>query len=137
MFYAPFRLAPAPGHLGRGSSGHPHRPQRTLHRILGSRVSGTQHQFQSKCAGPETALGKQKTCLTRGTSPFWSAPAPGQGHLGHGIGRHPHSPHRTLHSILGSLLSGTQLQFQSNCDGPVTAGTRTPEPFLTRGSGSF
>ena len=28
--------------------------------------------FQSNCTGPETAVGKQKTGLTRGTSPFQS-----------------------------------------------------------------
>jgi hypothetical protein len=87
--------------------------------------------------GPETAVGKQKTSLTKGRSLFHLAPAPGQCHLGCGIGRHPHSSHRTLHVILGLLLSGTQHQFQSNCDRPVRAATRTPEPFLTKGSGSF
>jgi hypothetical protein len=98
-------------------------------------VSGTQHQFQSNLVEPETAVGKQKTGLTRVTSPFLLAPAPG--HLGCRIGGHLHSPQRTLHTILGSLVSGTQHQFQSNCDRLVTAGTGTPEPFLTRGSGSF
>jgi hypothetical protein len=29
--------------------------------------------------------------------------------------------------ILGSLVSGTQHLFQTNCDGPVTAGGRTQE----------
>ena len=74
---------------------------------------------------------KQKTGLTTGTSPFQLTPAPG--HLGHGIGRHPHSSQRTLLSIIGSLVSGTQHLFQSICDRSVTAGTRTPKPFLTRG----
>ena len=53
------------------------------------------------------------------------------------ISRYPQGPQRTLHVILGSLVSGTQHQFQFNFDGPMTAGTRTPEPFLTRGLGSF
>jgi hypothetical protein len=39
--------------------------------------------------------------------------------------------------ILGSLVSGTQHLFQTNCDEPVTAGARTQEPCLTRDSGSF
>jgi hypothetical protein len=95
------------------------------------------HSFQSISSGPETGVRKQKTSLIRGTSPFWLAPALDQGHLGRGILRHPHSPQRTLHVILGSLVSGKQDQFQSNCDGPVTAETRTLESFLTRGSGSF
>ena len=49
---------------------------------------------------------------TAGT-PFQSAPVPG--HLGHGVGGHPQGPKKTLHTILGPLLSGTQLLFQSNC----------------------
>ena len=40
-------------------------------------MSGTQFLFQSNRAGPETTLGSRKTGLTRGTSPFLSAPAPG------------------------------------------------------------
>jgi hypothetical protein len=68
-------------------------------------------------------------------SPFWSAPE--RGHLGKGVSRHTQGPQRTLHSNLGSLVSGTQHVFQSNCDGPVTAGTRTTEPFLTRDLSSF
>jgi hypothetical protein len=44
---------------------------------------------------------------------------------------------RTLHTNLGSLVSGTQHRFQTNCDGPVTAGAGTQVPCLTRGSGSF
>jgi hypothetical protein len=76
-YTSPFQSAPAPGHLGRRVSRHPQGPERTLHSILRPRVSGTQLLFHSNHAGPETALGKQKT---RVTSPFWLAPAPG--HLG-------------------------------------------------------
>jgi hypothetical protein len=79
------------------STGHAFQPcgwnQQTthsLHMILGSLVSGTELLFQSNLEGPETALGKQKTGLTRGTSPCWSAPVPG--HLGHRVGKDPHGP---------------------------------------------
>ena len=99
-----FQSAPAPGHLVHRVSRNPQGPQRTLLAILGSLVSGTQPLFQSNCAGPEgpeTAEGKQKTSLTRCTSPFWLAPAPS--HLGPGVCRHHQGPQRTLHSILGSL----------------------------------
>jgi hypothetical protein len=41
------------------------------------------------------------------TSPFQSMPAPR--HLGHGVCGHPQGPHRTLHWILGPLVSGSQL----------------------------
>jgi hypothetical protein len=61
-----------------------------LHTILESLVIETQHRFQSNHTGPETALGKQKTGLTRGTSTFQSAQAPG--HLGHRVGGHFHGP---------------------------------------------
>jgi hypothetical protein len=71
-------------------------------RILGSLVSGMQHLFQNNPKGLGPA-GKQETCLTRGWSSFWSAPAPR--HLGrklsgqsHGPQRHPSTPR-----ILGSL----------------------------------
>jgi hypothetical protein len=37
----------------------------------------------------------------QGQSPFLLAPAPGQ--LGRGICEQPHSPQRTLHTILGSV----------------------------------
>ena len=47
--------------------------------------------------------------------------APALGHLGHGVGRHPQGPERTLHAILGPPVSGTQLLFHSNRAGPVTA----------------
>jgi hypothetical protein len=80
--------------------------------ILGSLVSGTQHLFQYNHTGSETAKGKQKTVLTKGTNPFQMAPA--LGHLGQGIFGHPHSPQRTLHAILGSLarqLYGPQRRY--------------------------
>jgi hypothetical protein len=57
----------------------PHRGLLThmlTHMILGSLVIGTQHCFQSSSAGPDPAAGKQKTCLTRGTNPFWLAKVP-------------------------------------------------------------
>ena len=83
----PFWSVPAPGHLERGVSGQPQGLQSTLHGISGPLVSGTQLLFQSNRTGPETALGKQKTGLTRGTGPCTPAP----GHLGCRVGRHPHS----------------------------------------------
>jgi hypothetical protein len=48
--------------------------------------------------------------------------------------RESHGPQRTLHVILGSLVSGTQHLFETNCDRPVTAEARTLEPCLTSGS---
>ena len=65
-----FQSAPVQGHLRHKLCGWSHGPQRTLHMILGSLVSGTQHQFQSSHVGPEPAAGKQKTCLTMGTRPL-------------------------------------------------------------------
>ena len=47
--------------------------------------------------------------------------APAQGNLGRGVGRHPQGPSRTLYAILGPLVSGTQLLFQSNLVEPGTA----------------
>jgi hypothetical protein len=126
-----FRLAPAPGHLGSKFWGQSHCPQRTLHVILGSLMSGKQHRFQYNRTGPESAAWKQKTCLTRDTNPFWLAPA--LGHLGCGLGGRSHSPQR----ILGSLVRGTQHLFQTNFNKPVIAGARTQKPCLTSGSGSF
>ena len=41
--------------------------------------------------------------------------------LGREVSGHPHGPKRTLHAILGSLVSGTQDLFQSNLSGPETA----------------
>ena len=105
--------------------------------ILRSLVSGTQNQFQSNHAGLEPAAGKQKTHLTRGTSFFQSEPAPA--HLGHELSRWshgPHSPQRTLHVILGSLVSGTQHLFQTNRDRPVPA-AGMQEALLTRDSSPF
>jgi hypothetical protein len=96
----PFRLAPALGHLGCRISGHPHNSQRTLHPILGSLVSETQLLFQSNLMGPETALGKQKTGLTRGTSPFQSGTAPGH------LGRTP--PWSLEHSPCDLRITGEQ-----------------------------
>ena len=89
----------------------------------GSLVSGTKHLFQANHVGPETAVWKQKTGLKGGKSPSRSAPALGK--LGCRIGGHPYSPQRTLHEILGSLVSGTKHLFQANCDGPVTANKET------------
>ena len=45
-----------------------------------------------------------------------SAPAPG--HLGLRVSGYPQGPQSTLHGILGPLVSGTQLLFQSNRAGP-------------------
>jgi hypothetical protein len=59
------------------------------------------------------------------TSPFGLAPAPT--HLGHWVCRQPQGPHRTLHGILGPLVSGTQLLLQSNLVGPETALIREAE----------
>jgi hypothetical protein len=52
----PFQEVPVPMHLGLGVCGHPQGPHRTLHRILGPLVSGTQLMIQSNRTGPETAL---------------------------------------------------------------------------------
>jgi hypothetical protein len=93
----PFRSAPALGHLGCRIGWHLLSPQRTLHEILGSLVSRIQHWSQSNWKEPETTVRKQKTGITRDTSPFWWAPAPG--HLGRRISghthTHTHSPQRT------------------------------------------
>jgi hypothetical protein len=51
--------------------------------------------------------------------PFQSAPSPG--HLGRGVGIHPQGTQKTLHTILGPLMSGTHLLFQSNHAGPEKA----------------
>ena len=57
--------------------------------------------------------------------PFWSVPAPG--HLERGVGGQPQGLQSTLHGILGPLVSGTQLLFQSNHVGPETALIREAE----------
>jgi hypothetical protein len=49
-------------------------------------------------------------------SAFRSVPV--LGHLRRGVGRHTQGPQKTLHVILGPLVSGTPLLFQSNCTGP-------------------
>jgi hypothetical protein len=72
--------SPAPVNLGCELGGGSYGPQRTLHEILGSLVSGTQQLFQTIHDGPVPAAGMQETLLTRGSHPFWSAPA--LGHLG-------------------------------------------------------
>jgi hypothetical protein len=48
-----------------------------------------------------------------------------------------HGVKRTLHTILGSLVKGTQHRFQSNCDGTVTAGALPDQRlrFLLIGTG--
>ena len=57
---------------------------------------------------------------------------------GHELSGRSHGSQRTLNMILGSLVSGTQHLFQINhCDGPVTAGERTWEPYLTNCLGSL
>ena len=61
MYVSPFWSARAPSHLGNRVSRHPQGSERTLHAILGPPVSGTQLLFNSNSAGPEIALGKQKT----------------------------------------------------------------------------
>jgi hypothetical protein len=114
----------------------------SMPRILGSLVSGTHHLFQTNSDRPVPTSGTQETHLTRDKCPFWSAPA--LGHLGHELSRQSHVPRGLSTSqcpstprILGSLVSGTQHLFQTNCDLPVTAGARTRAPCLTSGSGSF
>lgn len=102
---------------------------------LRSLESGRQHQFQSNWAGPEPTEGKQNTCLTRGTSSFWMVP--NLGHLSHKLSRCSHCHHRTLHRFLGSMASGTQHLFQTNCDTAETAGARTWKPCMTSSSVSF
>ena len=58
----------------------------------------------------------------------------GWSHIPRGLStrRCPNTP-----KILGSLVNGTHNLFQTNCDQPVTAGAKTQEPCLTRGSASF
>jgi hypothetical protein len=63
--------------------------------------------------------------IKNGVQPFWSAPA--LTHLGHGVCGHTQGPHRTLHGILGPLVSGTQFLLQSNHAGPETALIREAE----------
>ena len=130
--WRPFRSVPPLCHIGSVISQNPQGPQRSLHTILGSLVSGTQHRFQSNRMGPETAVGKQKTGLTRGTSPFWSVPAPG--HLGT---ESVDTPWSSEDSPCDLRISGTLHLFKTKCDWPVTAWKRTLEPYLTRGLGSF
>jgi hypothetical protein len=121
----------APGHLGRELGS----PQRTCHEILESLVRRTQHLFQTNRDKPVPAAWMQETHLTRGSSPFRSVPA--LSHLEHELSRQSHCPQRTLHTILGSLVNGTQYLFQTNHDRPVIAGARTWEPCLTSHLGSF
>jgi hypothetical protein len=112
-----------------------HCPQKTHQAILTSMVSGIQHWFLSRYAGPEPKPGKQKTLMIKDTSPFLSAPALGD--LEHELSGCTLGHQRTLLRILGSLVSGTQHLFQTNCDGPTTAGARIWEPCMTSSSGSF
>jgi hypothetical protein len=63
--------------------------------------------------------------LKKSMHPFRLAPV--LGHLGLGVSRHPQGPQRTLHGILGTLVSRTQLLFQSNRMGPETALIREAE----------
>jgi hypothetical protein len=98
----PFWTVSAPGHFGHKLIRQSHGPQMTLHEILGSLVSGTQHRFQSNHARPEPAAGKQKTQLTRGKSAFLLVPAPG--YLGHKLrGRSQTSNSGSFWSILVHL----------------------------------
>jgi hypothetical protein len=53
---------------------------------------------------------------------FWSAPAPWAWRQ-----QKPPRSHRTLHEILGPLVSGTQLLLQSNSEGTETALIREVE----------
>jgi hypothetical protein len=74
-------------------------------------VSGTQLLFPSNRAGPESALEKQET-------------RPNQGHNSLPVSastRLPWAWSRTLDTILGPPVSGTQLLFHSNRAGPETA----------------
>jgi hypothetical protein len=58
-------------------------------------------------------------------------------HLGHRVwGQHP-GPHRTLHRILESLVSRTQLLLQSNNPGPETALIREAETWSDQGHKSL
>ena len=81
---------PALGHLERGVARHPQGPQRTLHGILGTLVSGTQLLFQSNHVGPETALGKQETRPDQGHKSFLVCASTGSS--GHRVSRHPKGP---------------------------------------------
>jgi hypothetical protein len=61
--------------------------------------------------------------------------APGK--LDHGVCRHPQGPQRTLHEILGLLVSGTQLLLQSNRAGPEIALIKEAENPLDQGHKSL
>jgi hypothetical protein len=80
----------APGTLGAELADTPKVPNRTLHEILGPPVSGTQLLFQSNCAGPETALGKQETQPDQGQKSLLVGTS--NGSPGHKISRHPQGP---------------------------------------------
>jgi hypothetical protein len=80
------------------------------------------------------AIDKIQKAFKKGDQPFRVVSA--LGHLGLELGGQSHGSQRTLHEILGSLVSRTQHLFQTNCDSPVTAGARKREQCLTS-SGFF
>jgi hypothetical protein len=57
--------------------------------------------------------------------------------LGHWVQNRQTPPQLPENPLLDLRISEIQHLFQTNCDRPVTAGTRTPEPCLTKCSGSF
>jgi hypothetical protein len=66
-----FQSASDPGHLGHELTGFPHGPQRALHEIVGSLVSGTQHLFQNNWDGPVTVGARtRKPCLSSDSGSF-------------------------------------------------------------------
>jgi hypothetical protein len=102
----PFLSAPAPGHLSLWTP-----PRSTEHSPWDLRTSGewntTSVPIQTHGTWDSINWGRRKPGLTRVTSPFWAAQAPG--HLGHGVCGQPQGPQSTLHWILRPLVSGTQL----------------------------
>jgi hypothetical protein len=97
------------GTLGTDSEDNLQGPQRTLHGILQSLMSGTQLLLQSNRAGPETAL------IREAENPAWpesqvpSGQCQNLGILSRESTDTPKIPQRTLHGILGTVVSGTQL----------------------------
>jgi hypothetical protein len=109
-----------------------------LHKQLWFRVS-LQKQLALLITNPSFHLKKkilvvwncvQKIKIENG--PFRSAPTPG--HLGCWVAGHPKGPQRILYGILGPLVSGAQLLFQSNLAGPETALIREAENLAWPGS---
>ena len=90
-------------------------------------MSGTQHLLQSNRTGPETALIMEAENQAGPGSQVPSGQCQNLGILSRESTDTPKIPQRTLHGILGPLVSGTQLLFQSNRLGLETALIREAE----------